>query len=107
MNPFCPQYSAAAKETTAVLVTATSTTAVTDISGLGPDLKISVRSNPAYFRFGNAATTVTASGTAATQGDWLPTGAVIRIRKPIGATHIALLRDGADAQVFIQPGDGI
>jgi hypothetical protein len=66
-----------------------------------------VRSNPLYYRFGNAATTVTASGTAATQGDWLPANAVIRLRKPVGATHLIVLQDTGAAQVFVQPGDGI
>lgn len=106
MTPFCPQYDQATKETTAILIT-TGITAVTDIAGLGPDLKISVRSNGMYYRFGNAATTVTASGTAATQGDWLPSGAVIRLKKPQGATHIATLQDTGAAQVYIQPGDGL
>jgi hypothetical protein len=106
MNAFCPQYSQANKEITPILIT-TSTTAVVDITGLGPDLMISVRSNPMYFRFGNASTTVTASGTAGTQGMWLPTNSVIRIKKPQGATHIATLQDTGAAQVFIQPGDGI
>lgn len=107
MTPFCPQASASVKETTALLITTTGTTAAHDIGGLGPDLKISARSNGFYFRFGNASTTVTASGTAATQGDWLPANGVIRIKKPIGATHIIVIQDTGAAQVFIQAGDGI
>lgn len=103
---FCPQQTDSA--TVAVLITAGSGTAATDISGLGPDLKITARSAPFYYRFGNRTTTVTASGAAATQGDWFPQSAVLRMKKPLGCTHIITLRDGGtDAQVFIQPGDGI
>lgn len=107
MTPFCPQVSNnAKKETLALLVTSTGTSAAHDLSGLGPDLKISVRSNGVYYRFGSAATEVSA-GTAATQGDWLPANAVIRVKKPQGATHIIVLQDTGAAQVFIQAGDGI
>jgi hypothetical protein len=107
MNAFCPQISAnGPKETLALLITTTGSSVAHDISNLGPDLKISARSNALYFRFGNASTTVTAS-TAATQGDWLPSGAIIRIKKPVGASHIIVLQDTGAAQVFIQGGDGI
>lgn len=106
MSAFSPQYSQANQETTATLITTGASVVRGDIRKLGPDLLISVRTNGVYYRFGDASTDVTASGTAATQGAWLPSGAVVTLKKPLGATQFCTLQDTGAAQVFIQAGDG-
>ena len=92
---------------THLLFTAGAATGANEITFSG-DVMISVRSAPCYWRWGRGATTVTASGTASTQGAWWPQNTTIRIHKPDNATHLILLRDGGtDAQVFVTPGNGI
>lgn len=104
---FCPNSEAGDKETVATLITTGVSSVATDIKGLGPDLMISCKTQGFFFRFGTSATTVTASGTAATQGMWLPVNTVIRIKKPVGATHFVHIQDTAAATVYIQAGGGI
>lgn len=74
----------------------------------GPDAKISVRTAAVYFAWGKASNTApTASGTAATQMDWLPQNAVVRLGKPADCDGIWILQDTGAAQVYITPGRGI
>lgn len=74
----------------------------------GKTLKLSVRSNAVYFQWGKKDnTTPTASGTAATQMDWLPQNSVTRMSKPEFADGIWILQDTGAAQVFATPGQGI
>lgn len=103
---FNPATTEASGESTSLLFTAGSATGVNSVPFAG-DMMISVRSAPCYWRWGRGGTTVSAS-TAATQGGWLPSGALIRMHKPDNCTHLILLRDGAtDAQVYVTPGNGI
>lgn len=104
---FSPQQSELAKkETLAVLITTSASVVRADIQGLGPDLMISNKTAGYFFRFGNAATDVS-SATAATQGMWVPTNTVLRLKKPEGASHFCTLQDSSAATVYIQPGYGI
>lgn len=90
-----------------LLFTAGASTAANEVTFAG-DMMVSVRSAPCYWRWGRSGTTVTASGTASTQGGWLPQNTLIRMHKPDNATHLILLRDGGtDAQVYVTPGNGI
>ncbi len=74
----------------------------------GPDVKISVRSAAVYFAWGKKGNTApTASGTAATQMDWLPQNAVVRLGKPSEADGIWILQDTGAAQIYVTPGRGI
>jgi hypothetical protein len=89
-----------------LLFTAGAATGANEVTFSG-DVMISVRTAPCYWRWGRAATTVSAS-TAATQGGWLPQNTVLRMHKPDNATHLILLRDGGtSAEVYVTPGNGI
>ncbi len=73
----------------------------------GPDMKIAVRTAAVYYAWGKAANTaITASGTPATQADWLPQNFVGRLGKPGDADGIWILQDTGAAQVFVTSGRG-
>lgn len=91
---------------TTILITSSGTATFYAVGG--KTLKISVRSNPVYYQWGKKDnTTPTASGTAATQMDWLPQNAVVRMGKPDSADGIWILQDTGAAQVFVADGQGI
>lgn len=97
----CPE-AAGAMVTT--IVTSSGTSQYFEIAG--PDVLIAVKTAAIYWRWVKAGGTVSAA-TAATQGSWLPIGAVIRVGKPQGATGIAILQDTGAASVFLTSGHGI
>jgi hypothetical protein len=70
------------------------------------DVWLSVRANAVYVRWGKADTTVT-DGTAATQGMYIPAGAVLRVHIPDDATHIIVLQDTGAGYLYLTPGSGI
>jgi hypothetical protein len=73
----------------------------------GPDVKISVRSAAVYYAWGKKGNTTPTNGTAATQMDWLPQNAVVRLGKPSESDGIWILQDTGAAQVYMTPGRGI
>jgi len=70
------------------------------------DVMMSVRANAIYYRWGKSDTTVS-DGTAATQGQYLPAGAVLRVHIPDDATHIIVLQDTGAGYLYLTPGSGI
>lgn len=70
------------------------------------DVMISVRANAVYVRWGKS-DTVVSDGTAATQGQYIPAGAVLRVHIPDDATHIAVLQDTGAGFLYLTPGSGI
>ncbi len=73
----------------------------------GPDVKIAVRTNPVYYQWGVKGNVTPTVATAATQCDWLPQNAVVRLGKPLDASGIWILQDTAAATVFLTTGHGI
>lgn len=86
-------------------ITSTGSSAVTRL-GIKGDVMMAAKTNGVYFRWGKSDTTVS-DGTAATQGMYLPAGAVIRVHIPDEATHIAILQDTGAGQLYLSPGAGI
>lgn len=71
----------------------------------GPDVRLSLRANPVYFAWGNANNTApTASGTPATQMDWLPVNSNIIMSKPIEAEGIWIIQDTGAGALYITSG---
>ncbi len=71
----------------------------------GTLLLIAVKTAAIYWRWVKAEGTVSAA-TEATQGSWLPIGAVQKFGKPPDATGIAILQDTSAASVFLTSGRG-
>lgn len=86
------------------LLTSSGTSQYVEVGG--PDVLIAVKTAAIYWRWVKANGTVSAA-TGATQGSWLPIGAVIRLGKPLDATGIAILQDGSAATVFLTSGHGL
>lgn len=92
-------------ESTTIRITSTGSSVATRLNIRG-DVMISVRANAVYVRWGKADTTVS-DGTAATQGLYIPAGAVLRVHIPDDATHIAVLQDTGTGYLYLTPGSGI
>jgi hypothetical protein len=91
-------------ESTTIRITS-GTTAATRLNIRG-DVMMSVRANAVYIRWGKADSTVT-DGTAATQGMYIPAGAILRVHIPDEATHIIVLQDTGTGYLYLTPGSGI
>lgn len=86
-------------------ITSTGSSAVTALNIKG-DVMMAAKTNGVYYRWGKS-DTVVSDGTAATQGMYLPAGAVIRLHIPDDATHIAVLQDTGTGYLYLSPGSGI
>jgi hypothetical protein len=91
-------------ESTTIRITS-GATAATRLNIRG-DVMMSVRANAVYIRWGKADSTVT-DGTAATQGMYIPAGAILRVHIPDEATHIIVLQDTGTGYLYLTPGSGI
>lgn len=89
---------------TTLLVTSSGTSQFIYLDG--PDVLITVKTAAIYWRWCNPADTVSAA-TAATQGSWLPIGAVVRLGRPMDCKGIAILQDTSAATVFLTSGHGL
>ena len=88
------------------LITSSATATFYPVSGIA--VKLAVRSNAVYYQWGKSSSTaITASGTAATQADWLPQNSVVRLGRPQDCDGIWILQDTGAAQVFLTTGRGI
>lgn len=88
------------------LITSSGTATFYAIAGAA--IKLSVRSAAVYYQFGKSnSAAITASGTAATQADWIPQNGVIRLSKPQDTDGIWILQDTGAAQIFMTAGFGI
>lgn len=74
----------------------------------GNAVKLSVRSAAVYYQWGKSSSApITASGTVATQTDWIPQNAVLRLGRPLDCDGIWILQDTGAAQIFMTTGRGI
>lgn len=88
------------------LITSSGTATFYPVNGIA--CKLAVRTAAVYYQWGKkSSTAITAAGTAATQADWLPQNAVVRLGRPQDCDGIWILQDTSAAQVFLTVGRGI